>query len=116
MKVLTVNGEQFQAEKVYKTGDSVAGYTITGYIGGHEVFKHGGISDLSMYKLADEGGLTGDAQYDMSEEEIAQNTINSLGSQLFEAQTQLLQAENDKVTLGQQLFSLQTQLMTKEVL
>lgn len=69
MKTLIVNGEQHKAEKVYKKGDNITGFTITGYIGGHEVFKFGGISDLSMYKLEDEGGLTGNAQYDMSEEE-----------------------------------------------
>lgn len=51
-----------------------------------------------------------------SELEIAQDNINSLGSQLFEVQTQLMQSEKDKATLGQQVFSLQTQLMTKGVL
>ncbi|KZL93571.1 hypothetical protein [Clostridium magnum] len=55
--------------------------------------------------------------------ELAQETINYLGTQLFETQTQLfetqvqsMQIEQDKNSLGSQLFDLQTQLMMKGVI
>ena len=42
--------------------------------------------------------------------------IGSLGIQLFDAQTQLLQTQTEKDSLGQQLFDLQTQLVMKGVI
>lgn len=42
--------------------------------------------------------------------------IDDLGAQLFDAQTQLLQAQQDNSNLGSQLFDLQTQLYMKGVL
>lgn len=48
--------------------------------------------------------------------ESQEDQINDLGAQLFDVQTQLLQAQQDNANMGSQLFDLQTQLLTKGVL
>lgn len=46
MKTLTFEGQEFEAERIVKTRDS-----ISGYIGTDEVFTFRGISDFSGYVL-----------------------------------------------------------------
>lgn len=48
MKTLTVNGEQYQAEKIVKTSTSIVGYN-----GEQEVFAFRGINDFSQFQLED---------------------------------------------------------------
>ena len=48
MKILIINNEEFQAEKIIKNANS-----IIGYIEGKETFSFKGIKDFSLFKLKD---------------------------------------------------------------
>lgn len=48
MKTLTVNNEEYQAERIVKTNTSIIGYN-----GNTEVFGFRGISDFSKFQLAE---------------------------------------------------------------
>ena len=47
MKTLTVNGEEYQAERIVKTDTGIIGYN-----GNQEVFAFRGISDFTQFQLA----------------------------------------------------------------
>ena len=48
MKTLTVNNEEYQAERIVKTNASIIGYN-----GNTEVFAFRGISDFNQFQLAE---------------------------------------------------------------
>ena len=78
MKILTANGEQFQAKKIIKTDTDIIGQDVNG----NEIFAFRGISDFMNFTL--EAGQSFDA-------ETPSNT--DLQKQMFDLTTQL-------VTLG----------------
>lgn len=65
MKTLTVNGREFEAERIVKTNDNIIGYN-----GDNVVFKFSGISDFSGFEL--EEGQDFDAAAPTDKERIAE--------------------------------------------
>ena len=75
MKILIFLNEEFQAEKIIKTEDSIIGKSIEG----KEIFSFKGIKDFSLFTLKD------GAEFDAEEP-----TISDLQSQIFNLTTQLV--------------------------
>lgn len=78
MKRLIFLNETFEAEKIVKTNDSVIGYN-----GQNEVFAFRGVSDFSLFKLAE--GQEFDTSEISDKERIAQ----------LEQENRLLKAQNN---------------------
>lgn len=74
MKILLVNGEQFQAEKIVKTNDSIIGFDING----KEIFLFKGITDFSRFQLKDENGNLIDIPVGQNEIEILHSQIETM--------------------------------------
>lgn len=54
MKILNFNNEQFKAEKIMKTTDSIVGQDSSGI----EIFTFKGISDFSQFTVTNEDGIS----------------------------------------------------------
>lgn len=99
MKTLNFNEQQFQAECIVKTPDSIIGYTNN-----QEVFSLRGISDLSGFSLAE--GEEWD-EMPKTAEELLQEQLVELGQQ----NTDL---ELANIELGQQNTDLELRILALE--
>ena len=72
MKTLKFNQEEYKAEKIIKTENSIIGQDLQG----NEVFAFRGISDFALFELED------GQSFDVGEIEILQAKLNSATQQL----------------------------------
>ena len=72
MKTLIFNNEEYKAEKIYKTDNSIIGKDING----KEIFSFKGIKDFSSFKLEEE------KEFDTEENLIDKLILDNINMQM----------------------------------
>ena len=95
MKILIFNKEEFKAEKIIKTKDSIIGKNLEG----KEVFSFKGIKDFSLFNLKD------GEEYDVETTE-EQQLLSSVLLENAEIKEQLKEQQELSATLALQIAEL----------